>query len=143
MVRALSVGKLSSCREGVQNTRALIHLLSSGVRVLPVGRLSDKEGAQGSGSQLCLLAKDEGQTGPSPKSSVASIAQVLSGDHKVLGLLGVLQLGESSGALDTLGRVHAEDGGVGPNLNVSQPLVVWGSAIPVPADTRSSWILWR
>jgi hypothetical protein len=68
---------------------------------------------------------------------------VLSGDHKVLGLLGVLQLGESSGALDTLGRVHAEDGGVGPNLNVSQPLVVWGSAIPVPADTRSSWILWR
>ena len=60
MVRALSAGKLSSCRAGVQQSGALIHLLNCGVRTLPVGRLSSgKEGAQGSESQLCLLAEDE------------------------------------------------------------------------------------
>ena len=103
MVRALSAGKLSSCRAGVQQSGALIHLLSSGVRTLPVGQLSSgKEGAQGSGSQLCLLAEDEGLKGPCPRSSVASVAHVLSGDQEVLGVLGVLWHGESSGALGAL-----------------------------------------
>jgi hypothetical protein len=65
VVRALSAGKLSSCRAGVQQPGTLIHLLSSGVRTLPVGLLSScKEGAQGSGLQLCLLAEDEGPRGP-------------------------------------------------------------------------------
>jgi hypothetical protein len=112
VVRALSAGKLSSCWAGVQKSGVLIHLLNPGVRVLSVGRLSSgKEGAQWSGSQLCLLAEDEGPKGPCPRSSVASVAYVFSGDPEFLGVLGVLQLGESSGALDTLGSVHADDGG--------------------------------
>ena len=64
---------------------------------------------------------------------------MLSGDHKVLGMLGVLRCGESFGAL---GPVHTEDGGSGPDLNGSQPLVGWGSFVPVPAGTRPSTILW-
>ena len=108
----------------------------------PVGRLfSGKEGAQGSGSQLCLLAEDEGPKGPCPRSSVASVTHVLSSDQEVLGVLGVLQRGESSGALDALGRVHTEDGGAGTDLNGSQPLVGRGSFVPVPAGTRPSAIL--
>ena len=67
---------------------------------------------------------------------------MLSGDQEVMGVLGVLRSGESSGVLDTLGRVHAEDGRAGPDLNGSQPLVEWGSFFPVPSDTRFSAILW-
>ena len=67
---------------------------------------------------------------------------MLSGDQEVLGVPGVLECGESSGALDALGWVHAEDGGAGPDLNGSQPLVGWGSFVPVPAGTRPSMILW-
>ena len=67
---------------------------------------------------------------------------MLTGDQEVLGVLGVLWHGESSGALDTLGRVHAEDGGAGPDLNGSQPLVRWVSFVPIPAGTRPSVILW-
>jgi hypothetical protein len=50
VVRALSAGKLSSCQEG----------------------------AQRSGAQICLLSEDEGLKGPCPRSSVASVAHVLS-----------------------------------------------------------------
>ena len=67
---------------------------------------------------------------------------MLSGDQEVLGVLGVLWHGESSGALDALGQVHAEDGGAGPDLNGSQPLGEGDSFVPVPAVTRSSAILW-
>ena len=67
---------------------------------------------------------------------------MLSGDQEVLGVLGVLWHGESSGALDSLSRVHAEDGGAGPDLNGSQPLVGRGSFAPVPVGTRPSTILW-
>ena len=67
---------------------------------------------------------------------------MLSGDQEVLGILRVLRSGESSGALDALGWVHAEDGGAGPDLNGSQPLVRQGSSVPVPAGTRPSAILW-
>ena len=78
MVRALSAGKLSSCREGAQKSGAQIHLLSPGVRALPGGWYSSgREGAQGSGSQCCLLSEDEGPKGPSPRSSVASAAHVI------------------------------------------------------------------
>jgi hypothetical protein len=42
-------------------------------------------------------------------------------------VLGVLWRGESSGALDALGRVHAEDGRAGPNLNPSQ----WSGGVPL------------
>jgi hypothetical protein len=42
-------------------------------------------------SQLCLLAEDEGWKGRCARSSVASVTHVLSSDHKVLGVLGVLQ----------------------------------------------------
>ena len=144
MVRAHSAGKLSSYRASGQKSGAQIHLLSPGVRAIPVGQLSSgKEGTQGSGSQLCLLVEDDGLTGPCPRSSVASVAHVHSGDHEVLGLLGVLWHGESSGALDALSWVHAEDGGACPNLNRSQPLVRWGSSFPVPAGKRPSSILWR
>jgi hypothetical protein len=105
VVRELSAGKLFSCRAGVQKSGALIHLLSSGIRALPVGRLSSgKEGAQGSWSELCLLAEDEGPMGPCPRSSVASVTLVLSGDHEVLGVLVVLRFGESSESLDDLGQ---------------------------------------
>ena len=100
MVRALSAGKLSSCRKGAQRSGVLIH----------------------------LLAEDEGPKGPCPKSSVASVARVLSygdwslrdpgykmalspesqgqsplwrptllSDPKILGVLGHLWHGESSG----------------------------------------------
>ena len=49
------------------------------VRALSVGKLSSgREDAQKSGSQLCLLTEDEGQKGPCPRSSVASVALVLS-----------------------------------------------------------------
>jgi hypothetical protein len=107
------------------------------------GRLSScKEGAQWFGFQLCLLAEDGGLMGPCPRTSVASVVHVLSGDHKVLGVLGVMQYGESSGALDALGQVQAEDGRAGPGLNGSQPLVRRGSFVPVPAGTRPSSILW-
>ena len=79
------------------------------VRALPVGRFSyGKEGAQGSRSNLCLLAEDESQTGPCPRSSVV---HMFSGDQEVLCVLGVLQHGESSGSLEAIGRVHTEDGG--------------------------------
>ena len=67
---------------------------------------------------------------------------MLSGDQEVLGVLGFLQCGEPSGALDTLSRVYTEDGRAGPDLNGSQPLVGWGSFISVPAGTRPSVILW-
>ena len=70
------------------------------------------------------------------------MAHVFSGDEEVLGVLGVLQCGESSGALDTLGWVHSEDGGAGPDLNAFQPQVRQGSSVPVPAGTRPSTILW-
>jgi hypothetical protein len=50
MVKALSTGKLSSCREG----------------------------AQRSGSQLGVLAEDEVLKGPCPRRSVASVSRVLS-----------------------------------------------------------------
>jgi hypothetical protein len=53
-----------------------------------------------SGFQLCLLAEDEGLKGPCLRSSVASVTHVLPSDHEVLGVLGVLRHGESSGALD-------------------------------------------
>ena len=67
---------------------------------------------------------------------------MLSDDHKVLGMLGVLRCGSSSGALDALGLVHGEDGRAAPDLNGSQPLVGWGSSVPVPAGTRPPAILW-
>jgi hypothetical protein len=66
--------------------------------------------------------------GPCPRRSVASVAHVLSGDHKVLSVLGALWRGESSGALDTLSQVHTEDGGTEPDLNGSHPLIGWGSS---------------
>jgi hypothetical protein len=69
-----SAGKLSSCRGCAQKSGAQIHLLIPGVRALPGGQLSsDREGVQGSGSLLCLLAEDEGPEGPCPRSSVASV----------------------------------------------------------------------
>jgi hypothetical protein len=55
---------------------------------------------------------------------------VVSGDHEVLGVLGVLWHGESFGALDALGQVYAEDGVAGPNLNGSQPLILWSGGVP-------------
>ena len=64
---------------------------------------------------------------------------MLSGDQEVLGVLGVLRHGESSGVLEAL---CAEDGGTGHNLNGSQPLVGRGSFVSVPAGTRPSVILW-
>ena len=67
---------------------------------------------------------------------------MLSGDQEVLGVLGVLRCGESSGALDALSWVHAEDGGAGPDLNGSQPLVGLESFAPVFTGTRPSTILW-
>ena len=42
-------------------------------------------------------------------------------------MLGVLWHAESFGVLDTLDHVHKEDGGAGPDLNGSQPLVGWGT----------------
>ena len=63
---------------------------------------------------------------------------MVSGDHEVLGVLGVLQHGESSGALDALCRVHMEDGRAVPDRKESQPLVRWGSFVPVPAGIRAS-----
>jgi hypothetical protein len=106
VVRALSAGKLSSCREG----------------------------AQRSGSKLCFLVEDEGLKGPYPRSSDASAAcmlscvdwslkdpgykmelspellgqsslwrQTLLSDPKILSVLGHLRLGESSG---DFGIVH-------------------------------------
>ena len=65
---------------------------------------------------------------------------MLSGDQEVLGVLGVLWRGESSGVLDAFHGVHADDGGAVPDLNESQPLI-W-SFVPVPAGTRPSAILW-
>jgi hypothetical protein len=57
VVRTLSIGKLSSCREGTQKSVAQIYLLIPGVRDLPGGQvLSGRKGVQVSGSQLCLLA---------------------------------------------------------------------------------------
>ena len=63
---------------------------------------------------------------------------MLSGDQEVLGVLGVLRCGQSSGALDALDQVYAEDGGAGPDWKESQPLVGQGSFVPVPAGTRPS-----
>ena len=40
--------------------------------------------------------------------------------QEVLGMLEELQSGEFSGALNTLGRVNAEDGGADPDLNGSE-----------------------
>ena len=93
------------------------------VRALSAGKPSSgREGTQRSGAQFCLLAEDEGQKGPCPRSSVASATHVLSSDHEVLDLLGVLWRGESSGALNALGWVYMEDGGAGPYQKGSQPL---------------------
>jgi hypothetical protein len=79
VVRALSIGKLSTCRADVQKSEVPIHLLIPGVRALPGGQLSSgKEHAQGSGSQLCFLADDEGPMLPCTRSSIASAPHVLS-----------------------------------------------------------------
>ena len=67
---------------------------------------------------------------------------MLSGDHEVLGVLGVLRRRLSSVALYALGWVHTEDGRAGPDLSGSQPLVRRGSFVPIPACTRPSAILW-
>ena len=67
---------------------------------------------------------------------------MLSGDQEVPGVLGVLRCGESSDALDALGRVQAEDGGAGSDLNGSQPLIGHGSFVPVLTGTRPSVIFW-
>ena len=135
--------KVSSCRAGVQKSRAQIHLLSPRVRALPVGRLSSgKEGAQGSGSRVCLLAEDEGLKGPRPRNSLTFVTHVLSSDHTFLGVVGVLWCGESSGDLGILCQVHKEDVGADTDWNISQSLVSWGSLVPVPAVTRPSVILW-
>jgi hypothetical protein len=65
--------------EDIQKSVAQIHLLSPGVRAFPGGRLSSGgEGAHGSGSQICLLAEDEGLKGPCPRNFVASVIHVLS-----------------------------------------------------------------
>jgi hypothetical protein len=49
------------------------------VKALSAGKLSSgREGEQKSGSQLCLLAEDEGPKGPCPRSSVASAVHALS-----------------------------------------------------------------
>ena len=102
------------------------------VRALPVGRLSyGKEGTQGFRSQLCLLAEDEGQTGPCPRSSVT---HMFSGDQEVLCVLGVLRHGESSGALKAIGRFTQKMVGIS--------LVGQGSSFSVPAGIRPSLILW-
>ena len=108
MVRALSSGNLSSCREG----------------------------AQRSGAQIHLLVEDEGPKGPCPRSSVASVTHMVShlhwslrgagykmalspesrgqcplwrltllSDPKILGVLGLLWLGESSGMESPLGTM--------------------------------------
>ena len=53
---------------------------------------------------------------------------MLSGDQEVLGVLGVLWRGESSGALDALDWVHSEDGGAGPSLNGSH---LWSGEVPL------------
>jgi hypothetical protein len=50
---------------------------------------------------------------------------MLSDHQEVLGVLEVLWRVEPSGALDALSLVHGEDGGAGPYLNGSQPLVRW------------------
>jgi hypothetical protein len=52
--------------------------------------------------------------GPCLRSYVASVAHVLSSNHEVLGVLGVLLCGESSGDLGVLRQVQMEDGGAGP-----------------------------
>ena len=76
MVRALSAGKLSSCREGAQKSGAQMDLLIPGVRALPRGRHSfGREDAQGSGSQLYLMDENEGK-GPCSRISVAFAANV-------------------------------------------------------------------
>ena len=95
-----------------------------------------------SGSQLGLLAEDEGPKGPCPISSVASVAHMPSSAQEVLGVLEILQSGEFSGALNTLGCVHAKDGVDGPNWKESQPLVGQVSFVPVPAGTRPFSTLW-
>jgi hypothetical protein len=117
VVRALSAGKISYCREVVQRSEAQLSLLAedegpkcpvqesllpcgpwlscmdwslrdlgykmalspeSWGQTLPGGRLSSGgEGAQRSGSQLCLLAEDEGPKGACPRSFVASAACTL------------------------------------------------------------------
>jgi hypothetical protein len=123
MVRALSVVKLSSCREGVQMS-----------------------GAQ-------ILAEDEGPKGPCPISSVASVAHELSwsdwslrdrrykmalspefpgqsppwrptllSNSKILGVLGKMQHGESSGDLGIIRRVHAKGCVVLTGMNPSHYL---------------------
>ena len=70
------------------------------VRALPVDQPSSgKEGAQGSASQPYLLPENEGQKEPCPRSTVASVANMLSSDLEVLGVLVVLWSVESSGSL--------------------------------------------
>ena len=114
MVKALSVGKLSSCRERVQS--------------------SD------SGALIHFLAEDEGLKEPCPRSSVASVAHVLScvdwslrdqaykmvlspesqgqsplwrltllSDPKILCVLWHVRHGESSGDFGTIHRVCDQD----------------------------------
>ena len=95
-----------------------------------------------SGFPLGLLAEDEGPKGPCPISSVASVAHMPSSAQEVLGVLEVLQSGEFSGALNTLARVNADDGGAGPDWKESQPLVGQVSFVPVPAGKRPFSTLW-
>jgi hypothetical protein len=66
---------------------------------------------------------------------------VLSSDHEVLGVLGVLWGRESSGSLGALCLAQVEDGGASPDLNESHHLVGQGSFVPAPAGTRPSVII--
>ena len=90
---------------------------------------SGKEGAEGSRSQFCLLAEDEGPKGPCPRSSVASIAHVFSSDPEVLGVLGVLRRGESSGDPGAFCWVHEEDGRAGAEKGRNPSL--WSGGVPL------------
>ena len=144
VVKALAAGKLFSYRKGFQKSWALIHLLNPGARDLPRCWLfSGKVGAQGSVSQLNLLAEDEGPKTPCPRSSVVSATDVFSSVPKVLGALGGLQHGELSGYLATLLGFPRKMawGCLWPYE--SQPLVGWSSFVPIPAGTRPYGILWN
>ena len=143
MVRALSGGKFSCCREG----------------------------AQRSGSQICLLSENEGPKGPCSRSSVASVAHMLFcsdwslrdpgykmalspesrdqsplsrptllRDPKILGVLGHLLCGESSGDHETVHQAHAQnDPGLMPTGKNPRP----GFLCPVPACTGQSHLFWN
>ena len=139
MVRALSAGKLSSCWEGIQRSVVQIHLPAEDEG--PKGPCPRSSVASMAHTLFCMdcSLRDQGY-----KMALSSESQsqspfwslILLSDPKILGVLGHLQFGKSSG---NYGTVHRAQGGTGLEPTGINPSHCLGmSCVLAPAGTCTS-----